>query len=117
MMKTRTTRVVFASLALLFAALPLCAQEALLLKPDLESSRVTFRKLLADGVEVADQQGEVQKLAFDQVLRLTFLSSKQLPDATHNHAIATLVDGQVLVGQMLGPGEDGESLRLALLWM
>lgn len=92
---------------------PALANPAVLLGPDLEPQRITFRGLAADGVRIADRFGETKTLPAEQVLRLSFTPSAK-SERVKDAATVRLADGQVLVGRWVGPGEDDASIRLAL---
>lgn len=88
------------TLALLFlltAMYPLGAQQVVVLRTDLEPTTASL-----DAVSLEDEG----------LLRLR-ISSGPLTPLNEKQYVATLVDGQVLVGTLLGAGKDGESIRLA----
>ena len=98
--------------ALLFNA-PLSAQGAVVVGPDLNPQRLTFLGLSAEGIRVVDRLGKMKTLPADRVLRLSFNHTVKMP-APKDAVVLKLVDGQALVGQWVGPGDDGESIRLSL---
>lgn len=104
------------TLALILAALLFVpatrAQPAALLGPDLEPRPVTLRSLSRDKVAITDAQGNDQSLSADEVLRLTFGESAS-PRIADGNAVATLRDGQVVIGELVASGDD-EAIRLSL---
>lgn len=99
-------------LLLLCASVQVHAQQAVILGKDLEPQSATFLGLSDEGIRVADRLGEVKTLGDDQLLRVSLIQSSHSA-ASEDTATARLVDGQFLVGQFLGPGDDGESLRMS----
>lgn len=98
---------------MLLCALNTQAQQVMLLGKDLQSQPTAFMGLSDEGISTADRTGKTSVRNTDEIVRVSFT---QLAQAAMNEdaAIATLVDGQVLVGPLLGPGKDGESIRMAL---
>ena len=94
----RSTFIFILALLFLLAPMsPLGAQEIFVLGTDLEPKVAQF-----DAVSLEDEG----------LLRLR-ISSGPLTPLNDKQYVATLVDGQVLVGTLLGAGKDGESIRLA----
>lgn len=95
------------------------AQEAVLLGPDLNPQSVALASYNSNGVQLYNRVDK-QPIPLSDVLRLTLRTPTQEPNAPRPNpiddraAIAQLVDGQALVGRLLGPGDDGESIRLEL---
>lgn len=74
---------------------------------------MTLRHFSDNGYQIIDASGKSKVLPIDQVLRLT-LDGRRAVALEEDQAVATLVDGQVLVGQLTGAAADRESLLFQL---
>lgn len=98
---------------LILAALPLQAQRAEIIGPDLKPRIVTLSEFSRDQLKVVEPTGKTTELPYNEVLRATFTQARSKALA-QDHAIAELVDGQVLVGRLDGQAQDGEAVRMVL---
>lgn len=96
----------------LLLSIPVIAQPAVLLGPDLEPVPVRLESISSEAIRFLDGRGEPKNLTPDDVLRLSF-SSDALPTPDADRAVVNLRDGQVLVGKLLASNDD-EAVRLQL---
>jgi len=90
-------KILIIALCSLLLGTPILAQQVVVLGTDLEPKTTSL-----DEVSLDDEE----------LLRLR-ISSGPLTPLNNKQYVATLVDGQTLVGTLLDAGEDGESIRLA----